>query len=164
AEGKLEEFSSAREKGDADGGVATVAEARELAFDAVAQGRSEVTGSQRHASRLGGTETPAPTRVDIPDAVHAELREYQRRGVDWLYWMSKNNVGAVLADDMGLGKTLQLLALLAVERAHGEAKGPTLVVAPTSVVGNWAREAHRFVPDLKVMVHHGANRAKDREL
>src|SRR5699024_4650352 len=104
------------------------------------------------------------TRVDIPGTVDAELREYQRRGVDWLYWMSRNNVGAVLADDMGLGKTLQLLTLLAVERARGEAQGPTLVVAPTSVVGNWAREAHRFVPGLKVMVHHGANRAKDREL
>ncbi len=163
-ERKLEEFNSALEEDDADFGVATMAELRELALEAMAQEPIEFTGSQWHSSMLGGMETPAPTRVDIPDTVHAELREYQRRGVDWLYWMSKNNVGAVLADDMGLGKTLQLLALLAVERARGEAKGPTLVVAPTSVVGNWAREAHRFVPDLKVMVHHGANRAKDREL
>src|SRR5699024_100066 len=56
------------------------------------------------------------------------------------------------------------LALLAVEKDRGEAHGPTLVVAPTSVVGNWAREAHKFVPDLKVMVHHGANRLTDKEL
>ena len=163
-ERKLEEFNSELEEDDADFGVATMSELRELALEAMAQEPIEFTGSQWHASMLGGMETPAPTRVDIPGTVDAELREYQRRGVDWLYWMSKNNVGAVLADDMGLGKTLQLLTLLAVERARGEAQGPTLVVAPTSVVGNWAREAHRFVPDLKVMVHHGANRAKDREL
>src|SRR5699024_7187899 len=138
-ERKLEEFNSALAKDDADFGVATMAELSELALEAMAQEPIEFTGSQWPSSMLGGMETPAPTRVDIPDTVHAELREYQRRGVDWLYWMSKNNVGAVLADDMGLGKTLQLLALLAVERARGEAKGPTLVVAPTSVVGNWAR-------------------------
>ena len=96
--------------------------------------------------------------------------------MDWLYWMSRNNIGAVLADDMGLGKTLQLLSLLAVERAEAKANaapdelpedyrvGPTLVVAPTSVVGNWAREAEKFVPSLKVLVHHGTNRLKDDDL
>ena len=101
--------------------------------------------------------------MDIPKTVHAELREYQRRGVDWLYWMSRNGIGAVLADDMGLGKTLQLLSLLAVEKERGEQTGPTLVVAPTSVVGNWAREAQRFVPDFKVMVQHGPSRPRGED-
>ena len=59
---------------------------------------------------------------------------------------------------MGLGKTLQLLALLAVEHDRGQVEAPTLVVAPTSVVGNWAKEAHRFVPSLRVLVHHGPDR------
>src|SRR5699024_3361543 len=163
-ERKLEEFNSQLEEDYTDFGVATMSELRELALEAMAKDPIEFTGSQWHASMLGGMETPAPARVEFPDSVHAELREYQRRGVDWLYWMSSNNVGEVLADDMGLGKTLQLLALLAVEKDRGKAHGPTLVVAPTSVVGNWAREAHKFVPDLKVMVHHGANRLTDKDL
>ncbi|MFH0411788.1 DEAD/DEAH box helicase [Corynebacterium sp. L4756] len=163
-ERRLEEFKEQVDEGDEDFGVATLSELRELALEAMAQEPIEFTGSSWHASMLGGMETPAPTRVDLPATVHAELRDYQRRGVDWLYWMSRNNVGAVLADDMGLGKTLQLLTLLAIEKDRGESTGPTIVIAPTSVVGNWAREAHKFVPDLKVMVHHGSNRAREEEL
>ena len=137
----------------------TVGDLRELALQSTADEPIEFTGSTWHTSLLGGLETKAPLRIDIPDTVHAELRDYQRRGVDWMYWMSRNNLGAVLADDMGLGKTLQLLALTAVERDRDETTGPTLVVAPTSVVGNWAREAAKFVPSLRVLVHHGSNRA-----
>lgn len=137
----------------------TVGDLRELALQSTADEPIEFTGSTWHTSLLGGLETKAPQRIDIPDTVHAELRDYQRRGVDWMYWMSRNNLGAVLADDMGLGKTLQLLALTAVERDRDEITGPTLVVAPTSVVGNWAREAAKFVPSLRVLVHHGSNRA-----
>lgn len=137
----------------------TVGDLRELALQSTADEPIEFTGSTWHTSLLGGLETKAPQRIDIPDTVHAELRDYQRRGVDWMYWMSRNNLGAVLADDMGLGKTLQLLALTAIERHRGEIIGPTLVVAPTSVVGNWAREAAKFVPSLRVLVHHGSNRA-----
>ncbi|MEY8208659.1 DEAD/DEAH box helicase [Corynebacterium sp. MNWGS58] len=137
----------------------TVGDLRELALQSTADEPIEFTGSTWHTSLLGGLETKAPQRIDIPDTVHAELRDYQRRGVDWMYWMSRNNLGAVLADDMGLGKTLQLLALTAIERHRDETTGPTLVVAPTSVVGNWAREAAKFVPSLRVLVHHGSNRA-----
>ena len=105
----------------------------------------------------------------------ASLREYQRRGVDWMYWMARQGLGAVLADDMGLGKTLQLLALEAAERDSSEREptavesvgqvgkvGPSLVIAPTSVVGNWAREAKKFTPHLKILVHHGTERKKTR--
>ncbi|WP_288832302.1 DEAD/DEAH box helicase [uncultured Corynebacterium sp.] len=145
-------------------GAVTAGELRELALESAGDAPVEFTGSPWFTSLVGGTDRPAPERVDIPDTVHAELREYQRRGVDWLYFMSRNNLGAVLADDMGLGKTLQLLGLLAVEHAEGRAQGPTLVVAPTSVVGNWAREAARFVPGLRVAVHHGSERLKGDEL
>ena len=176
----MQELQKSREKGDGDdklglSGTASMSDLRELALESAGKDPIEFTGSTWHASLLGGMETPAPERVDIPDTVRAELRPYQRRGVDWLYWMSRNNIGAVLADDMGLGKTLQLLSLLAVERAEAKANaapdelpedyrvGPTLVVAPTSVVGNWAREAQRFVPDFKVMVQHGSSRPRGED-
>ncbi len=170
---QLEEFN--QEAADANLGQVTIAELRQLALESLAKEPVEFEGNDWHASLLGGLDTVAPRRVEIPDTVHAELREYQRRGVDWLYWMSRNNLGAVLADDMGLGKTLQLLSLLAVEHAEagdaapGDAAdgigklGPTLVVAPTSVVGNWAREAQKFVPSFKVMVHHGTARLRNAE-
>ena len=148
-------------------GEVTLAELRQMALESMAQDPVEFTGSTWHTALLGGPEaltTKAPQRIEIPDTVHADLRDYQRRGVDWLYWMSRNNLGAVLADDMGLGKTLQLLALLAIEIDRGEATGPTLVVAPTSVVGNWAKEAARFVPGLRVLVHHGSDRLHGGEL
>lgn len=145
-------------------GEVTLAELRELALESMAEEPIEFVGSTWHASLLGGAQTPAPERLDIPDTVHADLRPYQRRGVDWLYWMSRNNLGAVLADDMGLGKTLQLLTLLAVEHARGESTGPTLVVAPTSVVGNWAREAAKFTPGLRTVVQHGVERLHGEEL
>lgn len=162
AEKAREEFNA--QHADETTGELTVAELRQLALESLASEPVEFTGSTWHSSLVGGMATQAPDRVEIPDTVHAELREYQRRGVDWLYWMSRNNIGAVLADDMGLGKTLQLLSLLAVEHTRDEAPGPTLVVAPTSVVGNWAREAAKFVPSLRVMVQHGPARLKDAEL
>ncbi|MGB7363359.1 MAG: SNF2-related protein [Rhodococcus sp. (in: high G+C Gram-positive bacteria)] len=107
-----------------------------------------------------------PEPVVVPASVNATLRPYQQRGVEWLAFMSSAGLGAVLADDMGLGKTLQLLVLLAHEREGRAAEqgSPTLLVAPMSVVGNWQREAARFVPDLRVYVHHGPDRASGDEL
>lgn len=96
----------------------------------------------------------AAKTYEIPSALHAELRPYQVEGFQWLCRLSELSVGACLADDMGLGKTLQLIALLLV-RAE---LGPTLVVAPTSVCGNWARELHRFAPSLRVVEYAGADR------
>ncbi|MGY2061687.1 SNF2-related protein, partial [Nocardia gipuzkoensis] len=88
----------------------------------------------------------------------------QLRGLSWLATMNRLNCGAILADDMGLGKTVQVLALLAHEREHaGKPVEPTLLVCPMSVVGNWQREAERFAPDLRVLVHHGAGRRKESE-
>ncbi|MGL4306560.1 MAG: DEAD/DEAH box helicase [Mycobacteriaceae bacterium] len=92
----------------------------------------------------------------------ASLRPYQQRGLEWLAYMSAKGLGAVLADDMGLGKTVQLLALMAYEQKQG--RGPTLLICPMSVVGNWEREAAKFAPDLRLMVHHGSDRYTGSEL
>jgi SNF2-related domain/SNF2 Helicase protein/Helicase conserved C-terminal domain len=106
---------------------------------------------------LAGRVPMAP--LDLPDAFHQRfrttLRPYQRRGLAWLVTLERLGLGAVLADDMGLGKTVQTLALLVLD---GPAGGPTLLVCPMSLVGNWQHEAGRFAPDLRVHVHHGAGR------
>ncbi|MDO4685978.1 MAG: DEAD/DEAH box helicase [Corynebacterium sp.] len=145
-------------------GEVTLAELRELAIAHSETLPMDYTGSQWHLALTGGLEEeavlPAPRRMMIPQGVRAELREYQRRGVDWLYWMSSQNLGAILADDMGLGKTLQVLTLIAIEKEYGNER-PVLIVCPTSVVGNWANEAARFTPNLRVVVHYGPQRAKD---
>src|SRR5207302_7974535 len=94
-----------------------------------------------------------------PEGFHGTLRGYQQRGVAWLATLQRYNLGALLADDMGLGKTPQVIALL-LERGSG----PSLVVCPTSVVGNWRHELGRFAPGLKVLVHHGSDRAMGEEL
>lgn len=101
-----------------------------------------------------------PEQISLPAGVEATLRPYQQRGLDWLVYMSRLGLGAVLADDMGLGKTLQVLTLL----AHEQSTTPTLLVAPMSVVGNWQREAAKFTPALRVMVHHGPSRLKGDQL
>ena len=102
------------------------------------------------------------TSVGAPHGLQTTLRPYQQRGLDWLAFMSRIGLGGVLADDMGLGKTVQLLALLLHELPSEPA--PTLLVCPMSVVGNWQREATRFAPDLRVLVHHGAGRLTGEQL
>lgn len=92
----------------------------------------------------------------FPPGLDADLRDYQRQGFVWLARLSRLGLGACLADDMGLGKTVQTLALL----LNDAAKGPSLVVAPTSVCHNWILEANRFAPELRVhMLAAAADRA-----
>jgi superfamily II DNA or RNA helicase len=90
---------------------------------------------------------PAPS---VPTSLGATLRPYQLEGYHWLTTLWDAGLGGVLADDMGLGKTVQTLALLARAHEAGDLDRPVLVVAPTSVVGTWASEAAKFVPDLEV--------------
>ena len=90
-------------------------------------------------------------KADPPAALRARLRPYQEDGFGWLTFLWKHRLGGILADDMGLGKTLQSLALIAHARQADPGARPFLIVAPTSVVGNWAAEAERFAPDLKVV-------------
>ncbi|MCT1476471.1 DEAD/DEAH box helicase [Microbacterium sp. p3-SID336] len=88
--------------------------------------------------------------VAVPRGVHAELRPYQKDGLDWLAFLWDHRLGGILADDMGLGKTLQLLALVVHAREAGERR-PFLVVVPTSVLPTWRAEAARFTPGLRVV-------------
>ena len=104
--------------------------------------------------RLQAAQTFEP---ELPSTLQAELRPYQLEGYRWLARLSRWGAGACLADDMGLGKTVQTLAVL-LDRAPS---GPSLVVAPTSVVANWTDEARRFAPTLKVTVYGGP--AAERE-
>ncbi len=105
---------------------------------------------------------PDATEFAVPEAFIGTLRPYQVRGAGWLATMSELRLGACLADDMGLGKTVQLLALL-LHRLRSGARGPCLLVCPTSVVGNWERELKRFAPSLPFVRHYGAQRARDPE-
>jgi hypothetical protein len=99
-------------------------------------------------------------QLPAPRTLNATLRPYQERGLNWLVTMSSLGLGACLADDMGLGKTMQLLAFL-LSRVEGapEDGRPALLVAPTSVVGNWEREIERFAPSLAMVRHYGVERA-----
>ncbi len=100
--------------------------------------------------------------IDPPKSFLGTLRPYQTRGVSWMSFMERLGFGLCLADDMGLGKTIQLLALMAHEREQAgqpvPSPGPTLLLVPMSVVGNWIHETRRFCPNLKVVVHHGTDR------
>ncbi len=122
-------------------------------------GRVEAEGAL--GALLRGDADLAPVPVPAPEGFHGTLRPYQERGLAWLRFLEDLGLGACLADDMGLGKTIQVLALLVSERAgrSGDGRpGPTLLVCPMSVLGNWQQEAARFAPDLEVHVHHGSGR------
>jgi SNF2 family DNA or RNA helicase len=102
--------------------------------------------------------------AETPAGFDGQLRPYQKRGLGWLNYLEAVGFGGCLADDMGLGKTIQVLARLVEERADGQSPGPTLVVCPLSVVGNWTHETHEFAPQLQVYVHHGTDRASGETL
>jgi SNF2 family DNA or RNA helicase len=94
-----------------------------------------------------------------PAGFVGQLRAYQTVGLSWLASLRRFGLGACLADDMGLGKTIQLIALL-LHRSD-EDNRPWLLICPTSVVGNWRHELSRFAPQLRVLVHHGADRTRE---
>lgn len=100
----------------------------------------------------GLTDEAALESVDPPAGLRATLRDYQRAGLDWLHFLRTQGLGGVLADDMGLGKTVQTIAMMEAARAADPTMAPFLIVAPTSVVGNWARECATFAPGLDVRV------------
>ena len=96
---------------------------------------------------------------DMPEALDGTLRPYQRLGLAWLQFLQALGAGGILADDMGLGKTITTLAFL-LRRKEAEGPAPSLVVCPTSVATNWVREAARFTPGLRVVLHHGPSRER----
>ncbi|HEX6452473.1 MAG TPA: DEAD/DEAH box helicase [Trebonia sp.] len=114
---------------------------------------------------LSGQADRRLSPLSAPDGFSGELRPYQERGLAWLSFLGDLGLGAILADDMGLGKTIQLLALISASgTAEASGAGATLLICPMSLVGNWQREAARFTPELRVYVHHGAERRAGDEL
>jgi SNF2 family DNA or RNA helicase len=100
--------------------------------------------------------------IDNPEKLNAELRDYQKRGVAWLRYLENVGLNGCLADDMGLGKTMQVISLLVLEREQTK-PGPTLLIAPTSVIGNWQKEIEKFAPHLTTLIHHGSEREQDAD-
>ncbi|WP_346293332.1 DEAD/DEAH box helicase [Sphaerothrix gracilis] len=101
-----------------------------------------------------------------PDQLQGNLRDYQKRGLSWLHYLESLGLNGCLADDMGLGKTVQVIARLVQERELAAQEGikqmpPTLLICPTSVVGNWYHELAKFAPHLKAVVHHGSDRPQE---
>lgn len=109
-------------------------------------------------------EISSPQHLEhhIPKGINGVLRKYQGVGFKWLKTLSEYGFGGILADDMGLGKTLQALTLIQSEAGQGKT-GPTLIVAPTSLIYNWQNEVAKFTPELRAMVVAGT-KAKRREL
>ncbi|QYF94647.1 DEAD/DEAH box helicase [Massilia sp. PAMC28688] len=101
-----------------------------------------------------GVQAVAP-----PAGLQARLRGYQLEGLAWMQFLREYGLAGILADDMGLGKTIQTLAHILTEKEAGRLDRPALVVAPTSLMGNWQEEAARFAPDLRVLLLHGPERA-----
>jgi superfamily II DNA or RNA helicase len=96
----------------------------------------------------------------VPSRLSQLLRPYQRLGVEWLLFLSRHQLGGILADEMGLGKTLQVLTAVAIKKRTR----PTLIVCPKTLLFNWQNEARRFTPDLKTVVVHGSQSARNRLL
>ena len=92
-----------------------------------------------------------------PKGLKAQLRDYQKAGLDWLLFLNKFKLGGILADDMGLGKTLQTLSLLQNEYENG-VQTPSLLVMPKSLIYNWIEEIQKFTPELNYIVYQGSNR------
>ncbi len=96
--------------------------------------------------------------VSLPKLFKGELREYQSKGFNWLQFLREFEFSGILADDMGLGKTVQTLVHLQKEKSARRMKQPCLIIAPTSLMSNWKREAARFTPNLKVHISQGSER------
>ena len=113
--------------------------------------------------RLGqGDETL--WQMPQPSGLRGELRPYQRFGAAWLREHYHRGLGAILADDMGLGKSVEAIAFLLHEKEEqGSLPGPTLLVCPTSLLGNWRREIQRFGPSIRVYTHYGPDRARGQD-
>src|SRR5712691_13266769 len=139
--------------------VRLLAGADVVAGDGSADVRSEwsqVVAGPWLAEILKGLRSPEGlAQVDPGAALNATLRQYQQVGVRWLYLLSKLGLGACLADDMGLGKTIQVLSLLLIlKRQTAGQPQPSLLVAPASLLANWAAEIERFAPGLKALIAH----------
>ncbi|WP_024758034.1 DEAD/DEAH box helicase, partial [Streptomyces exfoliatus] len=140
------------------------------ALSAALTGTTEIDGRPVEVAASGWLERlrerladPEGGRQEVaqPAALAATLRDYQLRGLDWLHRMTSLGLGGCLADDMGLGKTITVIALHLHRQTDPASAGPTLVVCPTSLMGNWQREIEKFAPGTPVRRFHGAARDLD---
>ncbi len=118
---------------------------------------AEVAAGPWLEETLKGLRSPEGlAKVDAGKALQATLRPYQHAGVQWLHLLTRLGLGACLADDMGLGKTIQVLALLLISKQKGapQKNKPSLLIAPASLLANWAAEAARFAPSLRTLIAH----------
>ena len=158
----LRQFSDAQARAEQDG--LTFAEAMRLLAgasltddddDPATADWAQVTAGPWLAETLAALRAPQGLSADPGPALKGTLRPYQRVGVEWLQLLSGLGLGACLADDMGLGKTIQVLALLLAQAGKADSgKRPSLLVAPASLLANWAEEIERFAPSLNARIVH----------
>ena len=165
----MRRFKEVQELAEQEG--LTFAEAMRLLAGADATGDDEpaavadwshITAGAWLTETLTALRNPDGAGVDPGPALKGRLRPYQKAGVEWLHLLSGLGLGACLADDMGLGKTIQVLSLLLIQKRKGAAHKPSLLVAPASLLANWAAEIERFAPELNAkIVHPSAMSAED---
>ena len=144
------------------GGPLSLLDALRLATDNEGLPLVEIEAEGELAGLLGALPADAALLpIPVPDTFQGTLRPYQQYGLQWLTFLRHWGLNGCLADDMGLGKTIQVLCHLLQVRSAGE-HPPALLVCPTSLVENWRREAEKFAPSLRVYVHHGAGRIRER--
>ena len=157
----MEQFHAAEELASRDG--LTFAEAmRMLAGTALTRNDPITPDTDWTAVKAGPwleqtlQELRAPTGngADPGPMLRGTLRPYQKAGVQWLHLLTSLGLGACLADDMGLGKTIQILSLLLAEQTRGAKPRPSLLVAPASLLANWATEIEKFAPSLRAIIVH----------
>jgi len=106
------------------------------------------------------TQVTAIPPIEPPDSFQGSLRHYQVDGISWLLFLRRFGLGGCLADDMGLGKTIQWITYLLSVKEQERPATPSLLICPTSVLGNWQMELKRFAPSLRVHLHYGPQRLK----
>ena len=133
-------------------------------IDAAVADWSRMSAGPWLAETLQALRAPDGAGTDPGPALNGTLRPYQKAGVQWMHLLSGLGLGACLADDMGLGKTIQVLTLLLVQRQKTENNGPqpSLLVAPASLLANWAAEINKFAPSLTAMIAHPSAMTADQ--
>ncbi|WP_244283670.1 DEAD/DEAH box helicase [Pseudovibrio sp. Tun.PSC04-5.I4] len=167
-ESTMRQFTKVQDLADSDG--LTFSEAMRLLSSAaindddqaraVTQEWANITAGTWLADTLSSLRNVDGASVEPGPALKGKLRPYQKVGVEWLHLLSGLGLGACLADDMGLGKTIQVLSLLLIQKEKQRQKGsghkPSLLVAPASLLANWAAESRLFSPDLRIKIMHSS--------
>ncbi len=122
--------------------------------DIIWKGAKELRELSLKLKNFKGIESVSPAKT-----LNAELRDYQQFGLDWLHFLYSFRFGGILADDMGLGKTVQTLAFLQLLKSRNQLNAPTLIIMPTSLIGNWKNEIKKFTPELSFLELYGIDRA-----